>query len=207
MVDGGQLAGLVGTQCQSLPCRRPMAGGAIHLLAAQHELDRPADHTGRNDAKNLRTGDKSFGAKTTADEGAADVDLVRRHAEQTRQTALGHRQALGRRVDRECVTVPVGDDGVGFHGVVILRWCLVGRIDVLGGCGDAGRHIALVHHGGIACTDDRRHEAVGGIEVHARRLGLVTRSEQGGAFGRRLERFGHDNRDRLVGIPHAIVLQ
>ena len=49
-----------------------MAHRAIHLFTAQHEFDGPADQPGRQDAEQLRTGNKALGAEATAEEGAAD---------------------------------------------------------------------------------------------------------------------------------------
>ena len=61
--------------------------------------------------------------------------------------------------------------------------------------------------GGDADPDGLRREALADVESDARRLGLVTGSEQRGAFGRRLQRFGDHDGDRLVGVAHAVVLQ
>ena len=129
MVDRRQRAVAVGAQAQRLPRRRAMADRAVHLLAAQHQLDRPADQPRRHDAENLRPGDQALGAEAAAEERAADMDVLRRDAEQAGDAALRHRQALARRVDRQPVAVPRGDDRMRLHRVVILRRRLVGRLD------------------------------------------------------------------------------
>jgi hypothetical protein len=56
-------------------------------------------------------------------------------------------------------------------------------------------------------ADNLRREAFGCIEPDARRLDLVGRQQQCRSLGRGLKRFGDDDRDRLVGVADAIVLQ
>ena len=46
MIERGQRAIAVGAEAQGLARRRAMADRAVHLLAAQHELDRAADQRG-----------------------------------------------------------------------------------------------------------------------------------------------------------------
>ena len=45
------------------------------------------------------------------------------------------------------------------------------------------------------------------VESEARRLDLVTGLQERRAFRRRLQRLRDDERDRLVGVAHAVVLQ
>jgi hypothetical protein len=60
MIDRGQQAVTVGANAKPLPGGRTMADGAIHVFAAQHELDRPADQSSRHDAEDLWPGDQAF---------------------------------------------------------------------------------------------------------------------------------------------------
>ena len=59
----------------------------------------------------------------------------------------------------------------------------------------------------MAGADGRRHESLGRIQPDPRRLGLVARRQQCGAFRRGLERFRDDDGDRLVGVTDPVVLQ
>ena len=207
MIERGQLAAAVRAHAQGLPRRSPVSHRAVHLLAAQHQLDRLSHHTRGDDAENLRPGDEALGAEAAAEERTADVDLVGRDPEQFRDAPLRHDEALARRVDRERVAVPRRHDRMRLHGVVILRRGLVGRRDPLRRGGKAGLDIAAMHFRRIADADARRHEAFGRIEPDPRRLAVVARREQRGAFRRRLERFRDDDRDRLVGVTHPVALQ
>ena len=49
--------------------------------------------------------------------------------------------------------------------------------------------------------------ALAAVEADPRGLCLIGRGEQARALGRRLQRLGDDERDGLLGIAHAIVLQ
>ena len=120
---------------------------------------------------------------------------------------LRHRQALARRVDRQRVAIPCRHDRVRLHRVVVLRRRLVGRVDAPGRRRKAGLDVAVMHLGRIADAHRGRHEALVGIEADPRRLGLVARRQQRGAFRRRLQRLGDHHRDRLVGVAHLVVLQ
>ena len=77
MIDRGQQAVAVGANAKPLPGGRAVADGAIHVFAAQHELDRPADHSSRHDAEDLWPGDQAFRSEAATQEGAADMNLVR----------------------------------------------------------------------------------------------------------------------------------
>src|SRR5437879_4762427 len=99
MIDRDQPALLVGAQTQGLPRRRPVADRTIHLLASQHELDRLANHAGRDDAENLRSRDQTFAAEAAAEEWTADVNAVGRDSEQAGKTALRNGETLARRID------------------------------------------------------------------------------------------------------------
>src|SRR6202034_2514790 len=82
MIDRGQQAVVVSANAKPLAGGRAMADGAIHVFTAQHQLDRPADQSSRHDAEYLWPGDQAFRSEAAAQEGAADVNLVRRNAEQ-----------------------------------------------------------------------------------------------------------------------------
>ncbi|MGY4509252.1 hypothetical protein ACVIN2_002706 [Bradyrhizobium sp. USDA 3650] len=121
----------IGTDAQPLPRRRAMADRAIHLLAAQHQLDRFADELCRHDAEDRRAGHEPLRAEPTAEERAADVDLVVRDAEQFGDARQRQHETLGRHVDLQTVTVPGRHDRMRLHCVVILRRRLVRRVDPL----------------------------------------------------------------------------
>ena len=57
-----------------------------------------------------------------------------------------------------------------------------------------------------ANPDRLRDEALD-VESDARRLDLVSGLQQSGAFRRRLQRLRNDERNRLVGVAHPVVLQ
>ena len=121
VVDRRQPALTVGGDAEALASRCAMAYGAIHLLAAQHQLDWPADQPGRQNAEQLRPGDEALGAEAAAEERAANMDIPWWHAEQSSDPRLGHGEALARRIDRQCVAVPSRDNRVRLHRIVILR--------------------------------------------------------------------------------------
>ena len=89
MADCGQPAVAVSTDAERLPGGRAMTYRTIHLFAAQHELDRPADQSGRHDAEDLRPEDQALGAEAAAQEGAANMDFFRRDAEEFPRSAPG----------------------------------------------------------------------------------------------------------------------
>ena len=147
VVDRRQRALAVGAQAERLARRRPMADRAVHLFAAQHQLHRPPDQAGGEDAQHLRPRNHALGTEAATQERAADQDVVRRDPEQPGNPPLRPGQALARRVDREAVAVPDGHDRVRFHCIVVLGWCLVDRLDaVLRRC-QPGLDIAMTHLG------------------------------------------------------------
>src|SRR4029077_4684722 len=121
MIERGQSAVTIGAETQGLPRRRTMPYRTEHLLAAQHELDRPARDARSDDAENLRSRDEAFAAEAAAQEWAADVNRRRRQVEHCGQTRLRPSEALARRIDRERIAFPCCDDRMGLHGIVILR--------------------------------------------------------------------------------------
>ncbi len=207
MIERCQLAVIVGTDPQGLPRRRPMSHRTKHLLAPQHQLDRFTHQTGRHDAEHLRAGDHAFGAEAAAEEWTADMDFVRRDAEQSGEPPLRHGKTLARRIDRQRIAIPCGDDRMRLHCVVILRSGLVGRFDALCGCGETGFDIAAMRRRRMAGADGGRHEALVRIQPDPRRLGVVARRQQRCAFRRRFQRFRDDHGDRLVGVTDPVALQ
>ena len=59
----------------------------------------------------------------------------------------------------------------------------------------------------MAGADDRRHEAFGRIQANPRRIGIIARRNERGAFRRCFEGFRDDDGDRLVGVADLVVLQ
>src|SRR6267154_4963138 len=106
VVDRGEPAIAVDADAKRLPGRRAVADRTVHMFTAQHELDRLADQPRRQDAKDLRSGNQSLGAEAAAEVRAADMDLVRRDAEQPRDPSLRHGETLARRVNRQAVAIP-----------------------------------------------------------------------------------------------------
>jgi hypothetical protein len=90
---------------------------------------------------------------------------------------------------------------------MILGCGLVGRCDFLRSRGETGRDIAPVYLCGISDADAFRHEAFRRIQPNPRRIGVVARRQESGAFGRSLERLRNDDRDRLIGVTDPVVLQ
>ena len=207
MIERGQRAVAADAQAQPLARRRAMADRAVHLVAAQHQLDRPPDQPGGEDAQDLRPGDQALRAEAAAEERAADKDLLRRDAEQPGDAAARHHQALARRVDRQRIAVPGGDDGVRLHRVVVLRRRLVGRVDPRGGRREARFDIAFADLGG-RCRP-RRRAARSFRRRRGRRAPARPRIAAAAAPRprRRLQRLGDHHRDRLVGVAHPVVLQ
>ena len=127
--------------------------------------------------------------------------------EQSREAPLRHGETLARRIDRECIAVPCGHDRMRLHRVMILGRSLVGRFDLLRRCGEARRDIAPMLLRRIADADARRHEARVRIQPDPRGLGLITRRQQRGSFGRGLERLRDDDGNRLIGVTDPVALQ
>ena len=207
MIDRRQVAIAVRAHAQGLPRRSAVSHRTKHLLATEHQFDRLSDHTGRHDAENLRSGDQSFAPEAAAEERTADVNLVRGDAEKSGEAALRHGQTLARRIDRERIAVPCGHDRMRLHRIVILGRGLVGRFDLLRGCGKTGLDVAPMYFCRISDADARRHEALGRIKLNPRRIGIVARRQQRGSFRRGLQRLRDDDGDRLVGVTDPVVLQ
>lgn len=207
MIDRGQAPLVVGPHAQPLPRRCAMPDRAVHLLTPQHELDRLANELRGHDTEDLGTSHQPLGAEAAAEERTADVDLLRRHAEQLGDASARQEQALGRHVDRQIVTVPRDYDRMRLHGVVILRRRFVSYLDPLLGRGKARLDIAALIFRGVTDADDGRHKAFAGVEADARGQRLVTRRQQRRAFGRRLKRLRDHDRDGLVGVADLIALQ
>ncbi len=92
------------------------------------------------------------------------------------------------------------------HGVVILLRRLVARLDAQRRCRQPGFDVAVHHVSRHAETHGFRREALK-VEAGARGLDLIARRKQRGAFGRRFQRLRDDQRDRLVGVTDAVVLE
>jgi hypothetical protein len=135
------------------------------------------------------------------------MDILGRDSEQPGDASLGHGEALARRVDRQPVAVPCSHDRVRLHRIVVLRRCLVGRVDARACRGEARLDIAAMHLGWHADADKGRNEALSVVEADPGWLGVVAGGQKRGAFGRGLERCGDDDGDRLVCVAHVVVLQ
>ncbi len=207
MVEGRQHALAVHADAQRLPRRWSMADGPVHLVAAKHQLDRSADQPGRQNAEDLRPGDEALGAEPTAQKGAADVDVLRRDAEEPGDPCLRHGHALAGHIDGEPVAVPCGDDRVRLHRVVVLRRRLVGRLDAPRGCGEPRLDIADLRLGRVDDPDGGGDEALDGVEADAGKLPLIAGGEERGAFRRGFQGLGDDDRDRLVRVANLVILQ
>ena len=92
------------------------------------------------------------------------------------------------------------------HRVVVLRRRLVSRIDAERRRRQRRLDVAVRAARRRADPDGFGDETLD-VESEARRLDLVTGLQQRGAFRRRLQRLRDDERDRLVGVAHAVVLQ
>ena len=90
---------------------------------------------------------------------------------------------------------------------MILRRRLVGGGDLPGSRGKSGFDVTALRLRRVSRTDDRWHEALRGIKPQPRRLNFVARRQQRGPFRRGLKRYRDHDRNRLVGIADAIVLQ
>src|SRR5215470_6781153 len=201
------MAGIVDTHAQALTSGRAMTDGTVHLLAAEHELDGPINHARGHDAENLRPRDQALAAEAAAEERAADMNVCGWNAKQASDARLRQSKALAWRVNCEPVAVPGRNDRVWLDGIVVLRWCLVGYIDHLGGCSQRRLHVAVFDDGGIADAYGGRDKAFGCIEAHTWSQERVFGREQRGAFGCGFQCFSNHDRDRLIGIAHTIVLQ
>ena len=104
------------------------------------------------------------------------------------------------------IALPLGDYGVGLHGVVILGGRLINRLDRLGGAGKLGFDVAGLGARRIAGPDDFGCKRLA-LEAGARALRIIGRGEQAGPLRRRLEGLGDDHCDRLAGIADPVVLQ
>src|SRR4029077_15081101 len=115
MIERDQRAVAVGAKTQGLPRRRAVAHRTEHLVAPEHELDRSAHGAGGNGTENLRSGHQTFGAEAAAEKRTADVNLIGRYAEQSGKTPLRHRHTLTRRIDRERIALPRGNNRMRLH--------------------------------------------------------------------------------------------
>src|SRR6516165_8476384 len=76
MIERLQSTVTISAETQGLPRRCAVSYRTKHLLAAQHELDRPARDPGSDDAKNLRSRDEAFAAEAAAQERTANVNRL-----------------------------------------------------------------------------------------------------------------------------------
>jgi hypothetical protein len=120
---------------------------------------------------------------------------------------LRHRHTLTRRIDRERIALPRGNNRMRLHRIVILRRGLVGLRDRGFRRSELILDIAALRLRREAGADGLQREGFAGIKADPRRLGRVAWRKQACAFGRGFERFGNDDRDRLTDIADAIVLQ
>src|SRR5258708_36244279 len=187
MIDCCQPAVAVGADTEPLAGGRTMAHRTVHVLAAQHELDRLADQSGRHDAEDLRPGDQALAAEAAAQEGAANMDLLRGDAEEPRDPPLSQGEALAWRIDGQRIAAPRRDDRVGLHGIVVLGGRLVGRIDPARCRRESRLHIAPLHFSRTADADGGWDEAFAGIETYPGRPRLVLWGEERRSFRRRLQ--------------------
>ncbi len=148
-----------------------------------------------------------LGAEAAAEERAAQQHILGRNAEIAGKGGARHGQRLVGRVERQPVAVPFRDHGMRLHGVVVLGRRFNGNVDTVRGGGMPRGDVALGEIRRRADADRGRIVALAVIEAHARRLRLIGRRQQARAFGGCLERFGDDQRDRLLGVAHAVVLQ
>src|SRR5208283_4527953 len=161
----------------------------------------------RHDAEDLWPGDQALGAEAATEERAANMYLLRRYAEESRDPPLGHSEALTRRIDGQRVAVPRRHDRMGLHGIVVLGGRLVGRIDPDRRRRESRLHIAPLYSSRIADADGGRDKALTVIETDTGRQHFISRRQEHPSFRRSLQRLGDHRRDRLVRITHLIILQ
>ena len=192
------------------PLARPWtkSHGTEHLRTAQYEANRPIDlSSGHRREYNVRPG-RALAAKTAAHELGDDTDLGGGDSE-----LRGHRLAIGvdslrRVVECEAVAGPHGGSGVRLHRIVIFHRCRVrlrhasrgrreARLDV------PARGISRLTHHTLGCIRGCHL----GIHIRHRGLRFVLDENQRRRIARMLKRVGHDDRDRLIGEVHDVVLQ
>ena len=147
MLQRGEPAVGIHSQAQTLLRGAAVADGPEHLVARQHQLDRPPKHARGKNGQDVRAVHDRLRAEAAAEEGAAQKHVLGRNAEKGRKPRLGHRDCLVRRVDGQPVAVPFGDDGMRLHRVVILDRGFVLGVDPLHGGGMTGGEIALLEIG------------------------------------------------------------
>ena len=176
-----------------------MADRAVHLLAAQHQLDRPADQPRRQDAENLRPGQQPFEPNPPPRKGLRIWMFSGGMPNEPGRRPCGHGQALARRVDRQPVAVPGGHDGVRLHRVVVL-----GRASHRSRRSAGPPRQGRPRHRRAAPRPGCRRRPPAGRSSRSpsrsTRAGsrLIARRQQRGAFGRGLQRLGDHDGDRLV---------
>jgi len=135
------------------------------------------------------------------------MNLVGRDAEQACKPRFRHGHTLTRRIDRERVTLPRRNNRMRLHRIVILVGGLIGLRDRRFRRSQLSLDITALCLCWEAGADGSRHKAFAPIKTEPHRFDLVARRQQACAFGRGLERFGNDDRDRLTGVADPIVLQ
>ena len=129
MVERSHPARTINANSEALASGATMTRGTEHLLAGEHKLDRSAGHPRRKDRENLRSVDDRLGTEATAEVGAADQDVLGRDTEVVSVHCTGCHDGLVRHVEYDMVAVPLSDDRMGFHRIVILVGRFVGLID------------------------------------------------------------------------------
>lgn len=143
VVERGQMPLRVGADAQLLPGAPAMPDRAEHLRPRQRQLDRPLQHAGRQDRQNLRPVEDRLGAEATAQEWRAQQHILDRNAEIRRIGRAAQGKRLVGHVDRQPVAVPLRDDRMRLHRVVILRGRDIIDLRHQRGGGNARFHIAV----------------------------------------------------------------
>ena len=201
MRDRGQLPVAGRAQPNALDRRGPMGGVVDHHRPRQRDLDRPPRRL-RPQRREHRIGaEEQLPAKTAADIGRVDPDVLRRHAQRDRQIALRPGDHLVRGPHRQFVTVPRGDARERFHHRMAFVRGGVDRVERHRRGGERALEIPhpvdLGRGFAVAATLDRSGRRERGQIVAALLAHIVHADRAGGGAGL-FERIGDDQRDRLV---------
>ncbi len=212
--DRGEPPARVGAEGHLLDRAGAVSDEREHLRPGEGDLHPAPDDLGPHRGEGHVRPGGPFAAEASSDVMGENADVLGLEAEDRRDLLPDAEEALGRVVERQAtLPLPDGDRRVRLHRVVVLERRRVRRFDprarVLEACLDVAalrvglaeraRRLRLVRSGQVrpyrGPDRGRGHGPIVGHAHEARRI-----------LGA-LERVGDDERDGLIGVEHAVVLQ
>jgi hypothetical protein len=174
------------------------------LRAFEDDFHRAREHARGHRGEHRVRPDRSFGAKSTADEFRNDPHVGKRQSENLRKAFACGKDALRRFVDREERPIPFGQRRVRFERIVMFHRRGIHRIDLYRRCRESRLRVTADEFGFVILVD---RNMLARIHRGNGLLCCVLHTQHGGAFRRGFERIGEHDGDRFAIVENSIVLQ